>query len=242
MMEQAGLLDGAVSSLALRAILFAGEPFAIKHLRRLYQHYSPNVRFFNLYGPTETNVCTAYEVTHIPEDWNKPVPIGKASSGDYVWAQKEDGGLAEIGEEGELMVTGPTVMLGYWGQPAHGDKPYATGDLVQLLDDGNYVYIGRRDRQVKIRGHRIELGDIEAALEGHPNIHEVAVTVVGTGLEARLVAFIVPVGETVPSLLEIKRLCAERLPRYMIVDDIHPLSELPRTRNGKIDRLALSYR
>ena len=138
------------------------------------------------------------------------------------------------------MVTGPTVMLGYWGQLAHGDKPYATGDLVQLLDDGNYIYIGRRDRQVKIRGHRIELGDIEAALEGYPAIHEVAVTVVGTGLETRLVAFVVPVSETVPSLLEIKRLCAERLPRYMIVDDVRTLAALPRTRNGKIDRLALS--
>ena len=117
MMEQAGLLDVAVSSLALRAILFAGEPFPIKHLRRLYQHYSPSVRFFNLYGPTETNVCTSYEVTHIPEGWNKPVPIGKACSGDHVWAQKEDGTVAQPGEEGELMVTGPTVMLGYWGQP-----------------------------------------------------------------------------------------------------------------------------
>jgi acyl-coenzyme A synthetase/AMP-(fatty) acid ligase len=170
----------------------------IKHLRRLYEHYSPRVRFFNLYGPTETNVCTAYEVTHIPDNWNKPVPIGKACSGDRVWAQKEDGSLVQPGEEGELMVAGPTVMLGYWGKPAYGDKPYATGDLVQLLDDGNYVYVGRRDQQVKVRGYRIELGDIEAVLEEHPEIHEVAVTVVGTGLQARLVAFIVPARGIVP--------------------------------------------
>jgi amino acid adenylation domain-containing protein len=237
MMEQGGLLDRDL--VTLRAILFAGESFPIKHLHRLYRHYGPRVRFFNLYGPTETNVCTYYEVMHLPESWNKPVPIGKACSGDRVWAQKEDGTLARPGEEGELIVVGPTVMVGYWGQPAYGDKPYATGDLVQLLDDGNYVYVGRRDQQVKVRGHRIELGDVEAALEDHPAIHEVAVTVTGTGLEARLVAFVVHANGVVPSLLEIKRQCAERLPRYMIVDEVHTISALPRTRNGKIDRFAL---
>jgi len=262
MMEQGGLLD--VPSLCLRAILFAGEAFPIKHLRRLYDHCNPGegrdasgpymtgnklpiespalpVRFFNLYGPTETNVCTSYEVTHLPESWNKPVPIGNACSGDRVWAQKEDGTLAQPGEAGELMVIGPTVMVGYWGQPAYGDKPYATGDLVQLLDDGNYVYIGRRDQMVKVRGHRIELGDIEAALEDHPAIHEAAVIVTGTGLAARLVAFVVHANQTSPSLLEVKRHCAEHLPRYMIVDEVHTIAALPRTRNGKIDRFTLLH-
>lgn len=278
MMEQGGLLEGR--SPFLRALLFAGEPFPIKHLRRLYRHYGPRedrleeceksspdvtgnelpiglpnslfpsearsiapVRFFNLYGPTETNVCTYYEVTHLPEDWKRPVPIGKACSGDRVWAQKEDDTIAQSGEQGELMVIGPTVMVGYWGQPAYGDRPYATGDLVQLLDDGNYVYIGRRDQQVKVRGHRIELGDIEVALEEHPAICEAAVIVTGTGLEARLVAFVVQASGRIPSLLEVKRHCAERLPRYMIVDEVHTIPALPRTRNGKIDRFALlSYR
>jgi amino acid adenylation domain-containing protein len=239
MVEQAGLSDLALSSLALRAILFAGEPFPIKHLRRLYQHYSPRVRFFNFYGPTETNVCTAYEVTSIPENWKMPVPIGRACSGDRVWAQKEDGTLVEPGEEGELVVAGPTVMVGYWGQQSWGDQPYATGDLVRMLDDGNYLYVGRRDQQVKVRGHRIELGDIEAVLEEHPAMREAAVIVTGTGLEARLVAFVVYANETVLSLLDVKRICAERLPRYMIIDDIRVISALPRTRNGKIDRIAL---
>lgn len=236
MMDQGKLLD--VSALPLRAILFAGEPFPIKHLRRLYQRW-PEVRFLNLYGPTETNVCTYYEVKQLPDDWYKPVPIGKACSGDTVWAQKEDGTHALPGEEGELMVTGPTVMVGYWGQPTHGDRPYATGDLVRVLNDDDYAYIGRRDHMVKVRGHRIELGDIAASLEEHPALHEAAVTVMGAGLEARLVAFIVPVGEEVPSLLEMKRHCATRLPRYMIVDDIRVVSALPRTRNGKVDRQAL---
>ncbi|HET8840408.1 MAG TPA: amino acid adenylation domain-containing protein [Ktedonobacteraceae bacterium] len=237
MMEQGGLLQ--LAALPLRAILFAGEPFPIKHLRRLYQRW-PTVRFLNLYGPTETNVCTYYEVTHLPDDWHKPVPIGKACSGDTVWAQKADGSIAQPGEEGVLMASGPTVMVGYWGRPAHGDGPYVTGDLVHLLSDGNYIYMGRIDQMVKVRGHRIESGDIEACLEEHPAIHEAAVIVTGSGLETRLLAFIVPVSEEVPTLLEMKRHCAIRLPRYMIVDEVCPIPALPRTRNGKIDRLALA--
>lgn len=237
MMEQGGLLD--VQSIPLRAILFAGEPFPIKHLRRLFERW-PSVRFLNLYGPTETNVCTFYEVTEIRADRTKPVPIGRACSGDRVWAVKDDGTEVKPGEEGELMVSGPTVLLGYWGRPPHGDRPYATGDIVRLQEDGNYIYIGRRDHMVKVRGHRIELGDIEAALGEHPQIHEAAVVVSGSGVEARLIAFIVSTTDEPPTLLDIKRHCAERLPRYMIVDDARFIPALPRTRNGKVDRLTLT--
>lgn len=238
MMEQGELLN--LPALSLRALLFAGEPFPIKHLRKLYQHW-PHVRFFNLYGPTETNVCTYYEVTERHEDWQKPLPIGQACSGDTVWAQKEDGTLAQPGEEGVLMVAGPTVMVGYWGQEAQGSRPYATGDLVRVLDNGQFAYIGRLDQMVKIRGHRVEAGDVEAALQEHPAIHETAVVVSGAGLEARLIAFIVPAGAEVPSLLEVKRHCAARLPRYMIVDEVRTLPALPRTRNGKLDRQTLAH-
>jgi len=237
MIEQGGLLD--VQSIPLRAILFAGEPFPIKHLRWLFERW-PSVRFLNLYGPTETNVCTFYEVTEIRKDRTKPVPIGRACSGDRVWAVKEDGTEVEPGEEGELMVSGPTVLLGYWGRPPHGDKPYATGDIVRLQKDGNYMYIGRRDHMVKVRGNRIELGDIEAALEQHPQIREVAVVVSGSGMEARLIAFIASTTDEPPTLLDIKRHCAERLPRYMIVDGARFIPALPRTRNGKVDRLKLT--
>ncbi len=236
MMEQGQLLD--VPAIPLRAIIFAGEPFPIKHLRRLFEGW-PSARFLNFYGPTETNVCTFYEVTEIAQERIKPVPIGRASSGDQVWAVKDDGTVVKPGEEGELMVSGPTVLLGYWGQPAHGERPYATGDLVQLQEDGNYIYIGRRDHMVKVRGHRIELGDIEAALAEYPQMPEVAVVVSGSGVEAGLIAFCVSAADEPPTLLDIKRHCAERLPRYMIVDDVYFISALPRTRNGKVDRLKL---
>jgi acyl-coenzyme A synthetase/AMP-(fatty) acid ligase len=132
-------------------------------------------------------------------------------------------------------------MIGYWGQAKHGDKPYATGDLVRLLDDGNYLYLGRRDHMVKVRGYRVEPGDIEAALMKHPAILEAAVIVAGIGIEVRLVAFIVCWSYAVPSLLEIKRHYAERLPRYMIIDEVYTIPALPYTRNGKVDRLALLH-
>jgi acyl-coenzyme A synthetase/AMP-(fatty) acid ligase len=217
-------------------VVFAGEPFPLKPLRRLRDGL-PSVRLFNWYGPTETNVCTGYEVREIAPDRSVPVPIGRAASGDRVWAVKDDGTQAGVGEEGELLVSGPTVSLGYWGRTARGGEPYRTGDIVRLQDDGELVYVGRRDHMVKVRGHRVELGEVEAALLTHPDIEEAAVVAVGSGIEARLVAFLVARRDL--ALLEVKRHCAERLPRHMIVDRAAFLDELPRTRNGKIDRLTL---
>lgn len=240
MMEYGGFLE--LEALPLRAILFAGEPFPLKHLKKLYRRWSQHVRLLNLYGPTETNVCAFYELTDLPADQQHPIPIGKGCSGDRIWAQKEDGTIAQPGEEGELMVEGPTVMAGYWGQPKLSNQPYPTGDLVRLQEDGNYLYLGRRDRMVKVRGHRIELDEIEIALAQHQSIAEAAVIAVGEELEGRLVAFLVPLASDKPPLLDIKRHCAERLPRYMIVDEIHWVSDLPRTRNGKVDRLSLTQR
>jgi L-proline---[L-prolyl-carrier protein] ligase len=234
MVDQGDLL--AEPRLVLRAIVFAGEPYPIKQLRRLRDGL-PGVRLFNWYGPTETNVCTGYEVTEIAADRSVPVPIGQAASGNRVWAVKDDGSHAGIGEEGELMVSGPTVSLGYWGRESHGDEPYRTGDIVRRQADGDFVYVGRRDHMVKIRGHRVELGEVEAALLAHPEVEEAAVAAVGSGIDARLVAFVVARREL--ALLELKRHCAERLPRHMIVDRAILLEELPRTRNGKVDRLTL---
>ncbi len=130
-------------------------------------------------------------------------------------------------------------MIGYWGKPPLEKQVYATGDIVRLLADGNYLYIGRRDHMVKIRGYRVELGEIEIVLSHHPAISEVAVLVIETGIDAHLVAFITCAHVPPPSLLDIKRYCAQRLPHYMIVDNLIVLHEIPRTKNGKIDRRAL---
>ncbi|MEV0676151.1 amino acid adenylation domain-containing protein [Actinosynnema sp. NPDC050436] len=235
MARDGGLLTAELPD--LRAVLFAGEPYPVAHLRALRARF-PAVRLLNLYGPTETNVCTFYEVGEVPDDWTHPAPIGRACSGDRVWAERDDGTPSPPGEEGELVVDGPTVMLGYHGAPPHRG-PYRTGDRV-VLRDGDYHYLGRRDHLVKIRGNRVELGDVEAALQSHPAVSEVAVAVVGSGVEARLTAYVVSEDGCAFDLLDAKRHCAGLLPRHMIVDRVHVLAGLPRTANGKVDRRALT--
>jgi len=239
MMTEGGLLEQAPPP--FRAVLFAGEPFPIRHLRSLREHL-PGARLFNLYGPTETNVCTWHEVTTLDPARTEPVPIGRASCGDRVWLARTDApdtASDARADVGELMVEGPTVMLGYWGQEPQGTAPYATGDLCRQLPDGSFEYLGRRDHMMKVRGRRIEPGEIEAALLAHPDLREVGVVATGTGLEARLVAFVVSTAPKGPTLLQVKKHCAERLPRYMIIDELRVLTELPRTPNGKLDRRAL---
>ena len=223
----------------LRVVFFAGENFPIRQLRQLRTAWN-NVRFLNLYGPTETNVCTSYEVVDIEPDRGIPVPIGAACSGDRVWAETASGGMAREGEEGELIVDGPTVMLGYWGARTPRVAPYRTGDWVRRLDAENFQFLGRIDNMVKVRGYRIELGAIEAALSLDPRIEQVAVLVEGGGLDAKIVAYVA--GPECPGLLEVKRICAARLPRYMIVDRVRAIASLPLNRNGKVDRNRLVVR
>jgi len=240
MMEHGGLLE--LERLPLRHLLFAGEPFPIRHVRALRDRW-PALPLHNLYGPTETNVCTALTVGAIDPERERPVPIGKATCGDRVWAVTDDGREAEVGEQGELWVSGPTVMLGYWGHPPQGDRPYPTGDLVKRLDAENFDFIGRRDHMLKLRGHRIEAGEVEACLLARDGVREAAVVVGGDGLNGRLVAYLVGEaegGSPRPSLIALKQHCAARLPRSMIVDAVRWLPELPRTGNGKVDRATLT--
>jgi amino acid adenylation domain-containing protein len=231
---------------ALRHLLFAGEVFAIKHLRSLVAQL-PNRRYFNLYGPTETNVCTFYEVVPpIPEDRVTPVPIGKSCSHLLCRVVGTDGRDVRAGDEGELCVTGRGVMQGYWGlseqtergflTDAAGVRWYKTGDVVVEARDGNYVYLGRRDRMVKRRGYRVELGEIEAALYQHPAIKEAAVIALpDEQAGVKLTAFLSCREAEHPSLIALKRFCSEHLPLYMIPDAFSWQDALPKTSTDKTD-------
>ncbi len=233
MVAEAEMSAGTLPS--LRAILFAGEAYPRGALARLRDAF-PAARLLNLYGPTETNVCTFHEVRGVGGD----TPIGRACSGDEVWAIAANGERCQKpGDEGELWVSGPTVMRGYWGKDPHVG-PYATGDLVRVVESGLYAFVGRKDRMVKVRGHRIEPAEVEAALSEHENVREAAVFVRGEGLDARLVACIVPARDPAPSLLAMKGHSAQRLPRYMIPDELVVVPNLPRTPNGKLDHERLS--
>jgi amino acid adenylation domain-containing protein len=237
----------------LRAVVFAGEVYPTRHLREL-RRLVPEARLWNIYGPTETNVVTYYEVRELPSD-DRTIPIGRACENSEVFAVKGDGTEAGVGEEGELYVRGSTVMKGYWNRPEKtaevlvpnplsGDMPdlvYRTGDLVRLRPDGDYDFLGRRDHQIKSRGYRIELGEVEAAIHSHPAVLEGVVVAIpheewGTAIVACVVA---REGEAI-SEVEIKRHVARRLPRYMVPARVEVLSGLPRTSTGKVDRQALS--
>jgi amino acid adenylation domain-containing protein len=235
----------------LRQILFAGEVFPTKYLRRLME-LLPHVRFANLYGPTETNVCTWYDVPTLPKEMTEAIPIGKPIAGVEAFAVTEDGRSAAPGEVGDLYVHGPTVMQGYWGDPERtarvlvadprgGTQPqpvYRTGDLVQEMEDGNYRFLGRRDAQIKSRGYRIELGDVEAALYAHPAVEECAVTAISDELVTNRIKAYLTTGEAV-SKAELISFCAERIPDYMIPELFEFREALPKTSTGKIDRQAI---
>jgi amino acid adenylation domain-containing protein len=226
----------------LRLVLFAGEVFPIRHLRELMRQL-PRPAYFNLYGPTETNVCTAYRVAGMPAPDSAPLPIGRACANTEVFVH-----------DGELLVRGPTLMQGYWGKPEqtqkvlvphplHADRlerVYRTGDLVREDELGDYHFIGRRDSQVKSRGYRIELGDVEAALYRHPDIAEAAVLAQPhEEFGATLRAVIVPRAGVELDARRLATFCAEHLPHYMIPADFELRDALPKTSSGKIDRTAL---
>jgi amino acid adenylation domain-containing protein len=230
---------------ALRHVLFAGEVFPVKHLRTLCQQL-PGRRFFNLYGPTETNVCTYYEVQPpVPPDRETPYPIGKTCSHLRSRVVDEQGRDVSQGEEGELCIAGPGVMQGYWALPEHttrgflgdpdGTRWYKTGDIVVEEADGNYIYRGRRDRMVKRRGYRVELGEIESGLYRHPRVKEAAVVAAPQEDGVQISAFLAANPEGPASLIEMKRFCAEHLPLYMVPDRIQWLPSLPKTSTDKID-------
>jgi L-proline---[L-prolyl-carrier protein] ligase len=243
LLAQFGKLDQHDHS-SLRLVLFAGEVFPIKYLK-LMKCFWPHPRYFNLYGPTETNVCTFYEVPRIlPESQTEPVPIGKACPYCEPLVVDELGTEVARGDEGELCIAGPSVLQGYWNLPENTAKAflpwrntcwYRTGDIVVELPDGNYKFLGRRDRMIKKRGYRIELGEIEVALYRHPAIKEAAVLAFPDDDGVPIKAFTSTRDGSRLSIIELKKFCSENLPLYMVPDLFCFLDSLPKTSTDKID-------
>lgn len=237
---------------SLRLVFFAGEVYPVRHLRQL-RALLPGATLVNLYGPTETNVCT-YHVVPEHLDADAPLPIGRACENQAVIAFDDEGQPVDELGEGELWVRGPTVMKGYWGDAGRtaqvlvqnplndrfSDPMYRTGDLVRRLPGDVYEFLGRRDHQIKSRGYRIELGEIEHALLSHEGVHEAAVIAIpDDSLGHALHAFVALVGTEQPDEMALKRHLLERVPRYMIPQRIAITERLPRTSTGKIDRSRL---
>jgi L-proline---[L-prolyl-carrier protein] ligase len=251
---QGGIEPEALRS--LRHVVFAGEVFPTPYLRQLAT-LVPNATLHNWYGPTETNVCTYHIVGphDLREGVDDPIPIGRPCENYDCFAVAPDGTAAALGEEGELFVRGSGVMAGYWGQPEKteqvlGPHPldptapglcYRTGDLVALQEDGRYRFLGRRDHQIKTRGYRVELGEVEAAVYSHPAVREAClVAVPDEHLGHALLAYVAVSDGAELSAIALKRHISERLPRYMVPAEVRFEPSLPRTSTGKIDRQALA--
>tara|TARA_R110002167_G_C12701292_1_gene653540 strand:+ start:339 stop:1904 length:1566 start_codon:yes stop_codon:yes gene_type:complete len=246
MLTEFGQLDKQDYS-ALKMVFFAGEVFPIKQLQQL-SNFWKGPAYYNLYGPTETNVCTYYKVT--PEDINErqqPVPIGKICSGDEALVVDSKNQIVANGEQGELLIAGGSVMKAYWNSPhksqeafytdASGQQWYKTGDIVTTDDKGDFIYLGRRDRMIKKRGFRVELGEIESVLYRHEDVSEAAVIAFqDDGGELLIYALLSPkYVENKLSVIKMKQFCSQHLPYYMVPDRFKMLDKLPKTSTDKID-------
>ena len=234
----------------LRLVTFAGEAMPAKQLR-IWQEKLPNVRFVNLYGPTEITVdCTYFDVKRQYAD-DEYIPIGKACQNKQVLVLKDNDTEAAVGEVGELCVRGSGVALGYYGNraktdevfvqnplnPLFNDIIYRTGDLVKPVEDGNLVFVSRKDFQVKHKGNRIELGEIEVAVNAIEGVTNAAC--IFDHENDKLVLYYTTVDG---QLMDIINLVKERIPVYMFPDVLNHLAQMPYNMNGKIDRIELKKR
>ena len=230
---------------SLKLILFAGETYPVKQYLQLKLHWETPV-FYNLYGPTETNVCTFYRVPPRAEELDYDYfPIGIECSGDKLKILDKNNCEVQPGNPGELVVCGASVMTGYWNLPElnrdafisiNGQMWYRTGDIVKVLADGNINYISRRDRMIKRRGYRVELGEVESVLYRSEKVVEAAAIAVNDVEGNVIIKAFVSTRCTPPlSIIELKVFCSSNMVAYMVPDQFVILDTLPKTSTDKID-------
>ena len=230
----------------LKTILIGGDRLSAVHINKLRSNYK-DLKIINGYGPTEnTTFSLCYEINEVAND----IPIGIPINNSTAYILDDRGGLQAIGVTGEIYLGGDGLSRGYLNQPeltkekfiANPYDPstslYKTGDLGRYSADGVIDFMGRKDSQIKIRGHRIELGEIESALGQMEAIEQlVVIAKEDTGGSKFLIAYMVCQEELERS--KIQEFLAERLPEYMIPKIYVPLKSMPLNKNGKVDRKAL---
>jgi amino acid adenylation domain-containing protein len=247
---------GEVAVPSLRRVLLVGDALTRLDVARI-RSLAPQVVCVNLYGSTETQRAVAYHAVEdagtAGEHAKQVLPLGRGMPGVQLLVINPAGGLAGVGELGEIAVRSPHLALGYLGDEAltadrfranpftgaAGDRIYRTGDLGRYLPDGEVTFAGRADQQVKIRGFRIEPAEIEATLGAQPGLREAVVVAREDGGERRLVAYVVPEREGAVQVPALRQALRERLPAYMVPADFVLLERLPLTPNGKVSRRAL---
>ncbi len=235
---------------SLRRVLASGETLTADIRDLFFKRLGAELH--NLYGPTEASI----DVTAFPcrrDDRRPVVPIGRPIANLRIHILDGEGEPAPVGVPGELHIAGVGVARGYLNRPeltaerfvpdpfdsTPGARMYKTGDRARYLPSGEIEYLGRLDSQVKIRGHRIELAEIEAALTRHPLVRAAAVTVWEDAHSRRLAAHVVAPPEAAPSVAELRGFLRDTLPEYMVPAAFVFLPSLPLSHNGKLDRRAL---
>lgn len=233
------------STRSLETVIVAGETLHASLVERHFAVLGASVALVNEYGPTETTVWASYRRFNSPA----PVSIGGPIPGISLYVLDDDLQLVPYGEAGELFIGGVQIAEGYFARPettqqtfladpfaeTGGARLYRTGDWVRWNTDGTLDFIGRKDHQVKIRGHRVELGAIEAALVAFPGVRDAVVVADNTGTQ--LTGFVLA-----PSRCELETLrqaLVRELPAFMVPSKMHILEHFPLTPSGKVDRSAL---
>ena len=242
---------GIASCSSLRRLTTGGEGLSLS-LQRRVRAQLPHAAFYNGYGTTEATIASVYWKCADAPDQNS-VPIGRPIANTQVYILDGNRQLVPAGVVGEICIGGAGVARGYLNRPEQtadrfvadpfsgirGSKLYRTGDLGRLRTDGLFEFVGRADEQVKIRGIRVELGDIEAALQEHPNVRGAAVARGETPSGTRLTAYIVPRGSNPIPTAELRAFVGDRIPAAVIPNRFETVAALPMTPSGKLDRRAL---
>ncbi|MGW9206227.1 amino acid adenylation domain-containing protein [Embleya sp. NPDC055664] len=239
---------------ALRDIGQGGEVLRLTPGVREFLSARPKVRLHNLYGPTETHLVTAFSLPADLTHWqSSTAPLGTPIWNARMYVLDRTLRPVPPGVTGELYIAGAALARGYWNRPGltadrfvpnpfdgPGERMYRTGDLVRWSGDGRLDYVGRVDDQVKVRGFRIEPGEVEVVLARHPDVDRVAVVVrEDRAGEKRLVAYVVPAAGTRPDPVVLRRFVAESVPDFLVPTAVLILADLPLTVSGKVHRRAL---
>ena len=237
---------------SLRLAILGGDWLPVSLVSRL-KALSPNLTILSIGGPTETTIWNiGYLIKTIDPDWNS-IPYGQPMANSKYYILNEDLEDCPVWVSGQMYCAGVQLAKGYWRNPEKtaanfithprtGERIYRTGDLGRYLPDGNIEFLGRVDFQIKLRGYRIEAGEIESALAKHPGVQNAVVTVTKTQQHQKyLTAYVVPQRGMSLNMEELRKFLEQKLPSYMVPSSFQCLETLPLTANGKVDRSALFF-
>lgn len=229
----------------LRRIIVAGSGLKLNEIIKEFLEKHPEVNLWDLFGPSETHVCSTYCYPHSPKKWHS-TSIGKPIDNVTFKVLNLSNQPVPIGMAGQLFVSGDCLAIGYINDDSNskkfisidGARYYATGDLVRWTEDGNLIYLGRLDDQIKINGHRIELKEIEMTIIKIEDVQQASILAIKNKLGYTLVGFYTS-KKAETSVKSIQNFLSKTLSRYMIPEKFIPLEHFPLTAHGKVDKKQL---